>query len=521
MKRMGEKYLTWLAGLGFLMLISCQTLRAQNVGDILRYGLQYPEGDPVSMVMPGVSYATGFGAYQQNPASMAFFNGSFLTFGVGDRYVNENGFYITSHSNYSNNQFNVGDVGLAYKVPTKRGKLVIGLGYSQSQDFNRALSGHGYNGKTSLTDFWASKFSSNDLFNAAFDAFAIDDIYDNNGTLNDQGKGQYQCSESIFTIPLISACNDPSAFYPGINQRFNQTERGVLGEYSVFIATELLKNFEVGASIGVISGYYDYKRHFLESDIRNNYRDRLIVTTGNNMVDTTDVNNILTRNSIHDSFTAFSARLGFIYQISPHFNVGASYQFKNVLHIHDKYGTHIKNTMDDGTLFTGKNLGDFDYKITRPARLNVGITAKDFSGFTISVSGQRVAYTSGRIVFNGLSNKRQQNVINAGVDSTLTNVFNIRAGVAYQVNNNFTARIGYGHYPSPTKQNTIQTKDATRNFYSAGFTAHLSRNTTFNAAAQLGIWNDVDELYTTPFGTEIVTSKIKHWNIMAGITYYF
>jgi hypothetical protein len=494
MKTMGKKYLKSIGCTVLLVLAVFSVAKAQNENDVLRYGLQYPEGDPVSMIMPATSYAAGFGSYQQNPASSAFFKDSFVSFGLDDRYVNEKGTYINTTTHHDN-QFNVGNVGFAYKLPTKRGKFVFGAGYSQSHDYNRALAGYGYNKKTSITDYYASSYSSEALYNAAYDAYTVDEVYDDNDN--------YLYSVSIFGGPDV---------YKGINQNFNLTERGVLGEYSFFLGVEIAKNFDVGASIGVLSGDYQYKRHFLESDTKNVYEDAIIDSDDGY----TDVDHILSKDAFHDTFSGFSARLGFIYEISPHFNIGAAYQFKNKLHISEDYSTHIRNTLDNGDYYTGKVEGKYKYKVVRPGRLNIGITAKDISGFTISASAQRVAYSTGQIEFSDVDEQSSENTINHNIGSDLDNVFNLRIGIAYQLNNQFTPRIGYGHYPSPTKL-----VDAARNFYSAGFSVHLSPTATFNAAAQLGIWDDQDALYTTPKGTEVADENVKHWNIMAGLTFYF
>lgn len=359
MKPMGKKYLKLIASTVLLVLAGCQIAKAQNASDVLRYSLQYPEGDPVSMIMPATSYAAGFGSYQQNPASAAFFKRSFVSIGVSDRYVNEEGTYIFNTSNYDDNQFTIGDVGFVYKLPTSRGKFVIGAGYSQSSDFNRALSGLGYNEETTITDHWANLDPSTDLSDAAYNAFAIDDI---NNIVN--GKKYYLCSISVFRGG--TSCNKPYGKYPGIFQNFNLTKGGVLGEYSAFMAVEIAKNLEVGVSIGGISGNYHYKRHFLESDTKHLYEETVIDSNGDGVGDT-DVDHILTRNEVNSSFSGFTARLGFIYQVSPHFNIGAAYQFKNVLHINEDYSTHIKNTLDNGDYFKGKDLGKYNFKVVRPA----------------------------------------------------------------------------------------------------------------------------------------------------------
>ncbi|MGK7368828.1 MAG: hypothetical protein ACNS64_01335, partial [Candidatus Halalkalibacterium sp. M3_1C_030] len=140
-----------------LLLLAALTagqLKAQGANDVLRYSLQYPSYDPVSIVMPGVSSPTGFGAYQENPASMALFEEGFFSFGLSNRYVQEESSYLGTGSEFDDTQTNVGDIGLVYKVPTQRGRLVVGGGYSQTTDFNRALSVNARNNQSTITDFY-------------------------------------------------------------------------------------------------------------------------------------------------------------------------------------------------------------------------------------------------------------------------------------------------------------------------------------------------------------------------------
>src|SRR5699024_2015588 len=106
------------------------------------------------------------------------------------------------------------------------------------------------------TDAYAGLPQDDPLNQAAYDAYAIDDVIDANDN--------YIRSESIFRFPLGES-------YQGINQRFNMTERGTLGEYSAFIATELFRYLLVGVSIGVLSGDYSYDRPFMEIDAQGDY----------------------------------------------------------------------------------------------------------------------------------------------------------------------------------------------------------------------------------------------------------
>lgn len=484
-------------------------LFAQGAGDVLRYSLQYPSHDPVSLVMPGVSDATGFGAYQQNPAAAALFGESFFSLSLSDRYVNEDGTYLGNTTGLDDNQVNLSDIGFVYNVPTARGSLTIGGGYSQSHDFNRALSGSARNNLSTISDSYARLGAGNPLNEAAFDAFAIDDFEDQNGNV-----------QSLSILRFLPEGGQ----YPGIDQNFEFTERGVLGEFSAFIATEFQKDLVIGASIGVITGTYEQRRDFLETDSQNDYNDTFIDTDDDGEGDT-DIDTILSEDRIDQTFSGFSARIGLLYKVTPNFNIGGSYQFRNTLNIDEEFGTEILTTLDNGVQFSGEDLGEFEYKVIRPARANVGITATDLSGLTLSASAEYVAYSKGRIEFESIEDEDAENIENDIIESNLEDVYNLRFGLEYKINEQFTPRIGFGYYPSPTGDFEDSDLNGDRRFYSAGFSARVSENATINLGAQLGRWDDQYSVYTFDDGNstfaEVATEEVNHWNIIGGITLGF
>ena len=236
---MSKKSILLLVG---VFIISATQINAQSADDVLRYSLEYPSYDPVSLVIPGVSNATGFGAYQENPASMALFDESFLSMGLSSRFIDETGTYLGNTSSNSDNQTGIGDLGLVYKVPTTRGSLVVGGGYSQTTDFNRVLSASGRNDRSTITDFYNTT-ADDSLFFAAFDTYAVD---------FEIGSTSFDSTKSIFRIGLSE--------FPGIYQDIEMKERGSTGEYSIFLATEFLENLYLGGSSGYYSGSYSYHR---------------------------------------------------------------------------------------------------------------------------------------------------------------------------------------------------------------------------------------------------------------------
>jgi len=492
---MALKYKT-LSMTSIFWLFLAGLIYGQGASDVLRYSLEYPTSDPVSMVMPGVTNATGFGAYQENPAAMALFKESFFSFSLSTRFVDETTDFLGNEVSFDDNQTNVGDIGLVYKVPTARGTLVVGGGYSQSTDYNRAFSGSGRNSRSTITDFY-NITADDSLFFAAFDVFAIDFATTDSS---------FSETASIFRIGFSE--------FPGINQDFEVTETGVLGDVSAFIATEFQKNFFIGASIGFLNGSYTFKRSFLESDRRGDFEADFIDTDGDGAGDT-DIDNILSEDRIDADLSAFSARFGLIYETGK-FRIGGGYHFNNKISVDEEFNTEITTTFDNGVQFFDDAPGIFSYKVSRPDRINLGITLKDISGFTISASAESVRYSNGRIEFDNLDLNPVEADINNTVSSNLEDVFNIKGGIEYKLNRIFTPRAGFAYFPSPQKN-----VDASRRFVSGGFSAQIFDQITFDLGIQYSAWDDVNQLYEFFDGNQIaaetVQEDVTRWNVLGGV----
>lgn len=477
-----------------VIVISAGSVKAQSADDVLRYSIEYPSYDPIGIVVPAVSQPAGFGTFQENPAAMALFDESFFSFGLSSRFLDETGNYLGNSMNMSDNQTGIGDIGLVYKVPTIRGSLVVGGGYSQTTDYNRALAGSGRNEQTTLTDFYNTT-ADDSLFFAAFDVYAIDFATTDSSYAN---------TKSIFRF-------FDDNFYPGINQDFELTERGKTGEYSIFLATEVLKNLSVGASIGYFAGSYSYEREFLESDRQGDYNANFIDSDGDGTPDT-DIDQILSIDRIDADIEAFSARLGFVYQPVERVNVAASYEFPSKLYIEERFNTEITTTFDNNIQFSDEAPGRFSYNIVRPQRLKIGTTLKGGSGLTLSASAEGIKYSDARIEFDELDLNPLEGDINGTVRSNFNDVINLRGGLEYIINDYFTPRVGYAYFPNP--QDGFGTA---RQFINGGFSAVLTKGLLFDFGLQYSFWDDQNVLYSTSNAREIVEEEVTRINVMLGI----
>lgn len=489
---MFKKHFTFLLFFFFLTAVS---LQAQSADDVLRYSSEYPSYDPISLVMPAVSNASGFGGYQDNPASMAFVDNSFFSFDLSTRFIDETSRYLGNSSNFSDNQTSVGDIGFVYKVPTVQGSLVVGGGYSQTTDYNRALSASGRNNQSTITDFYNSSMASDSLFFAAFDVYAIDYATTDSS---------FASTSSIFRIGFNQ--------YPGINQDIEMTEKGKLGEYTAFLATEVFKNFTIGASVGYLAGTYSYQREFLESDRENDYNAQFIDTDGDGNPET-DIDQILSISSIEADIQAFRARLGFIYKPVNQLSIGGSYEFPTTLNIDESYNTELVTTFDNGVQFEDEAPGTFSYKVVRPHRLKAGMTVKSGNGLQLTATAEGVFYSDARIEFDDIELNPEEDAVNEVVRSNFDDVINLRGGLEYKINDQFTPRVGYAYFPSPQQGGLNSEKQ----FINGGFSAELTKGLMFDFGLQYSFWDDQNVLYSTPNVREVVKEEVTRLHVMAGI----
>jgi len=485
----------------FIGIFPISLLHAQSADDVLRYTLEYPSYDAQSLVMPGVSAPTGFGGYQDNPAAMALSEQSYFSFDLSTRYLDETSTYLGNETSFSNDETNVGDLGFVYKVPTRRGSLVVGAGYSQTTDFNRAFSANGFNESSTLTDYYASQSRENAINTAAFNAFAIEDV-------------NADSSVSIFRFG-----NNFDAF-PGISQDVELTEEGIMGEYSAFLATEVQKNLFVGASVGYITGEYSLKRKFLESDRRGNFDGQFIDADGDGQCET-DIDLIMNIEVIDAELKAFSARLGLVYQPIENISIGVNYVFPSVINLDETYNTKIRTTFDNGDQTALEEApGEFSYKIKRPSRLKAGITVKSADKITLSIAAEGIRYSKAEISYEELRFNEQERSINTVVRSTFNDVINLRGGLEYKINEKFTPRVGYAYYPAPQDGSGSE-----RQFINGGFTAELTKGLYLDMGLQYSFWEAQNVLYeTTSNGANkdpVVQEDVTRLHVMAGIRMTF
>ncbi|MEX1011770.1 MAG: hypothetical protein WDZ29_06890 [Balneolaceae bacterium] len=422
--------------------------------------------DPVTLVMPGTAMATGFASYFDNPASAALHKGSFGSLGMVFRNVNEEALFNGRNIDLNDNQISASSLGLVYSLPVVRGSLVFGAGYSQHSFYNRAVALGGRNERSTMTDFF--KIPGSMYEDMAFNAWAID-----------WGDEDETYLDSVFRIGF------PTGDWPGITQHGEIIERGYSGEYSAFVATELVQNLMVGLSVGLGTGRHRLDRTLLEVDRFNDYDGDFIETDDGG----TDIDTILLRDDITNSYYNFTARVGAIYNLSNHIGFGASFTFPGKLQVDETFDASIRSSLDNGVVFEEELAGEYSYGIEAPSELRLGLAVKNVAGFTASLSAEYVDFGKTRLDFDTVELEQERNE-NDLIQDSYRSVWNLRGGLAKSISDEVVLRGGYRLEPS-----RFQSGGREANAFTGGISIAFSPDAHLDVGAQFSRFSEESLLY--------------------------
>lgn len=451
---------------------------AQNPNNALLYsyqatlfGDQGSASDPISIVMPGTAFKSGFGSFIDNPASMALHKRSFGEFGLSYRSVEENAQYLGQSRTLDDTQGGVSNFGFLYSFPTVRGSFVIGAGYTQHSVFNRSLGFRARNENSTITDKF--KADGSPYQEIAFNTFATD-----------FGDEFEDWDESIFRIGF-----DSFGDFLGIRQQGEILQRGQSGEYSMFFATEFQENIMFGASIGLLSGRFNYNRIFQEIDEFNDYNSTIIDSNDDGFGDT-DVDNILLDDRLNSRFIGFKARAGLLFRVNENLNIGASYAFPTTLDVDESFDANLITTFNNGSDFSDFTDSEFSYKVKYPSRTSLGIALQNLGGLSVSLSTEYVDYSNTSIEFSESDLFEDELIENDFIEETFRAVWSFRGGIAFDITPEFTLRAGYSMLPGRFADGNMD-----RDVYAAGVGFSIAENMRLEFAAQYTNWNEVSAVY--------------------------
>lgn len=462
-----------------IILSGVNQVKAQNPNNALLYskqavlfGDQSSANDPISIIMPGTAFKSGFGSFIDNPASMALHKNGFAEFGLSFRNVKESSTYLGQSGTLDGQNNNASNFGFLYSFPTVQGSFVVGAGYTQHTVFDRGMRFQARNNNSSITDKFKAEGSP--YQGIAFDTFATD-----------YGDDVEDWDESIFRIGF-----DNFGDFLGIRQQGELIQNGYNGEYSIFFATEFQENIMIGASLGILSGRFNYSRIFQEIDEFNDYDSPDFIDTSGDGSGDTDIDRITLDDQLKSRYGGFRARVGTLYKVNDNVNIGVSYAFPTTIEVDETFGAEIITNFDNGNEFSATTDSEFSYKIKYPSRLSLGLGVDNISGFSVSLSTEYINYASTSIDFQESSMFEDELLENEFISNSYSPVWNTRAGISYEFSEDLTLRAGYSFLPSKFLDGLDE-----RNVYAVGAGFSVTNNIRFEIAAQYTQWNETSAVY--------------------------
>ncbi|MDC6387077.1 outer membrane protein transport protein [Maribacter sp. PR1] len=356
----------------FITLCLCFIGSAQNINDVLRYGLEDMQGTARFQAMGGAFGALGgdMSALNINPAGSAVFNNSLLTISGSHYFRDNDASYFGTANNTTLNDIDLNQIGGAFVFNNTDDnsdwkKFSLAFNYDMVKSFENEYYASGSSNQG--IDNYFLNFAQGVPFGSILvqEGEFIEDAYLDIGAV--QGFGDQQAFLGYYGGIL-----DPEDFddantnyisntsYSSVNQEFLKNTSGYNSKFTVNAASQFRDNLYLGASLNFHNILYDQYTEFTESgydtasEIQNTTFDNLLHTEGN----------------------GFSFSLGAIAKLNEYVRLGGSYQSPTWYRLTDDFSQRINSDLaDDDIGFIGFNIVNLfeTYRVKTPAKLNGSI----------------------------------------------------------------------------------------------------------------------------------------------------
>ncbi|MEX2483980.1 MAG: outer membrane protein transport protein [Brumimicrobium sp.] len=430
--------------LALSLLIGCVGY-AQNENDVLRYSTTDIYGSARFEAMAGSFGALGadFSAIQINPAGMARFSNSQISFSLNNANVNTEALYNGVNTHTRNNSFKISNLGfvLTNDVSNKNdGRLFnqFTFGYTRLKnfDYNSRYEGQNF---YSLLDVFANSGQGIDpesiysqrpfTTGLAYDVYALD--YDPN-------TGEYY---SRLTMGDMYHNREMSS-------------SGGIGEFHIGYSENYMNQWYYGGSIGIRR--FNYEESY-------NHNERLLDTVGTTL---------RSFNYLYDQSTTgtgYNLKLGVIYLPTDNFRVGFAFESPTIATLEDNWRANMTANHDYGTESVPSEYvpeGQFEYRVKTPMKLR-GSFAYIFNyRGAINIDLEFARFDAGKLKPANTMNAQLYSfqLENQEVSNQFRSVLNTRVGFEYMVFRDVFVRAGYALLPQPYKNDIGNTKAPNQTF---------------------------------------------------------
>jgi long-subunit fatty acid transport protein len=464
--------------------------QAQYIEDALRLGLSGTGVGTRSLGM-GNAYtgvANDYSAIYWNPAGLAQMEFSEFSFGLSHFMGKDNASILNTQQEYSYNATNLNALGLAYKIPTTRGSMVIAFGYNRQNNFVSGMSYSAYNPNNSIIQTYApngSLYPSDISNNIAYQLYLAD---------VDTVTGRWDS-------PIVGK----------VLQTAKVVEGGGLNNWSIAGGLEIAKNLSLGVTLTYLSGSYTYDRTLVEEDRDNAYNSTFRYGRNNDLYDFKRLN---VDEYVDGDISGGNAKFGLMYRIPDRFRLGVAIKTPTSFTVKENWGTTARSTFDNGDIFPVdadlENTGMGQYDVSTPWEFNLGasVILKD-----LTVSGD-VTYTDWtELKFENANSDVL--ALNKDIKTLLRGTRDYRAGLEYDiVPVGVRLRGGFMYFTSPY-ENDPKTFD--QKYITGGLGILLGPSTMLDLAYAHGWW----ETYRSNSGSGRSNEQITSETLRATLSYRF
>jgi hypothetical protein len=400
---------TFLSLLGTVILLTVNVY-AQSSEDALRFTSpgRGVGSRALGMGNAYIGVSDDFTATYWNPAGLAQMRRIELTGGITNFNYDNTATFFGNAKDGKQTSTKLDNLGFVFPFPTEQGSFVLSFGYNHSGDYSTATAFNGYNPGSSI----------------------VGSLFDN---------------DTLYDIPYMVYLEDAkgNARVTGnVQQTGTVKETGGMGNWAFAGAIDVAKDLSFGLTLNVLSGTYQYERHYVETDINNFYN---LTTNPPTSPAYFDFNKFYLDDIINSDITGVNLMFGMMYR-ADRYRVGLTIKTPTSVKISETFSDAGQSIFDNNDQFsyttpTSKN----DYGVKSPWTFGAGMSVEPIIGLLLAADIDYTDWTQMEWTDNATLE-----LDNTNLQSQLRAATNLRFGAEYEIpSTDLRIRAGYMHNQSP------------------------------------------------------------------------
>lgn len=436
--------------LGSAMLSSAQET---TINDALRYATSNLTGTARFRGMSGAFGAVGgdLSAISVNPAGSAFFNNNYASISVSSYNAKNNSNYFGTKTKETFSTLDLNQIGAVLVFNDNNGtsgwsRIVVGLNYENTNDFDNRLFSAGVNSNNSIDSYFLNKAQGLPLeYVVTEPGESITGLY---SYLGQNGGLGFPAQQAMLAYQGFLIDSDgPGSYYsnvPGVGNYYQDnyvTTTGYNGKMAFNFATSYQDKLFLGINLNAHFTDYIKSSSVYESNNNPLYPTGLTATA------------FQFDNELYTYGTGFSMNLGAIYKVTDSFRAGIAYESPTWYRLNDELAQRLIVLTTDGTedfrdVVAPNVINIYEsYKVQTPSSWTFsGAYVFDKKGL-ISVDYTTKDYSNTK--FKPTNDNLYSN-LNTQMSNQFDNAYELRIGGEYKIKQ-WSVRGGYRFEESPYK----------------------------------------------------------------------